>query len=73
MSNVDILIKKVRYIVEPELNDDTNMAVKTLISFPIITEQQLISMEEWLSSSADNIHALVLNYSMYFFKFYFTQ
>ncbi|XP_070168831.1 uncharacterized protein [Polyergus mexicanus] len=59
MSNVDILIKKARYTVEPELNDDTNTAVKTLIqSFPVITEQQLILMEEWLSSSADNIHAL---------------
>ncbi|GAB1862851.1 hypothetical protein CAJAP_03930 [Camponotus japonicus] len=59
ISNVNILIKKARYTDEPELNDDTNAAVKTLIqSFPVLTKQQLMSMEEWLSSSANNIHAL---------------
>ncbi|XP_011879840.1 PREDICTED: uncharacterized protein LOC105568628 [Vollenhovia emeryi] len=59
MSNVDILIKKVRCTDEPQLYDDTNAAVKTLIqSFPVTTEQQLMLMEEWLSSSADNIQAL---------------
>jgi len=47
MSNVNILVKKVRYADEPELNDDTNTAVKTLIqSFPVVTEQELMSMEE---------------------------
>ncbi|XP_011883637.1 PREDICTED: uncharacterized protein LOC105570801 [Vollenhovia emeryi] len=60
MSNVDILIKKVRCTDEPQLYDDTNAAVKTLIqSFPVTTEQQLMLMEEWLSSSADNIQALI--------------
>lgn len=65
-----MLIKKTRCIDEPELNDDTNMAVKTLIqSFPVITEQQLMSMEEWLSNSTDNIHALVcIELSYIFFK-----
>lgn len=73
MSNVDILIKKARYTDEQELNDDTNTAVKTLIqSFPVITEQQLILMEEWLSSSTDNIHALVCTKLPYvFFKILF--
>lgn len=68
VSNVDILLRKARYNDEPELNDDTNTAVKTLIqSFPINTEQQLISMEEWLSNSADNIHALVCTKLPYIF------
>nr|XP_012217720.1 PREDICTED: uncharacterized protein LOC105669381 isoform X1 [Linepithema humile] len=59
MRSIDMLIKKPRCIDEPELNDDTNMAVKTLIqSFPVITEQQLMSMEVWLSNATDNIHAL---------------
>ncbi|XP_029159535.1 uncharacterized protein LOC114946249 [Nylanderia fulva] len=59
MDNVNILVKKAQYADEPELNDDTNTAVMTLIqSFPVVTEQELMSMEEWLSSSADNIHAL---------------
>lgn len=60
MNNVNIHVKKTRYADEPELNDDTNTAVKILIqSFPVVTEQKLMSMEDWLSSSADNIHALV--------------
>jgi len=70
MSNVDILIKKARYNDEPELNNDTNMAVKTLVqSFPVNTEQQLILLEEWLSSSADNIHALVCKLFYVFLNF----
>lgn len=68
MKNFDILLTKVRLNEVPELNDETNTAVKTLIqSFPINTEQQLISMEEWLSNSADNIHALVCTKLPYIF------